>query len=120
MWAQGMAKGALCMLEIQSLPESPHHLALAFLSKKDGRNVSQGPLVACLYRPYRCSKASVLRVSLPATDATIAAAASNASSRSVACSSGPSMRRSLFKPGNTVFRCFERFLDVTQYRRTAL
>ena len=81
--------------------------------------MSQGPLVACLYRPYKCSKASVLRVSLPATDAIIAAAASNASSRSVACSSGPSMRPSLSKPEGTVFRCFKRFLDVTHYRRTA-
>ncbi len=91
MWAKGVIKGALCMLGFQSLPESPHHLALAFLSKKDGRNVSQGPLVACLYRPYKCNKASVLRESLPAMDATIAAAASNTSSRSVACSSDSSM-----------------------------
>lgn len=61
-----------------------YHLALAFLSKKDGRKVVHGPLVACLYSPYRCKRVSVPNVSVPATDAIIAAAASNASSKSVA------------------------------------
>ena len=66
------------------MPVLAYHFALAFLSKKEGRKVVHGPMVACLYSPYKCNRVSVPNVSLPATDATIAAAASNASSTSVA------------------------------------